>query len=1180
MAGMRTMWRKSILQGTALVLVTGMLASAQQPEPDYTVTTGAASGEGSLAAAIAAANAATGSTPYVIAINAGLTIQPGAQLFISLSAENTGGLIIQGNNATVDMSQANGGVGDRAFFVAGGNVTFSAMTIANGKAVGGNGVGGGGGGAGLGGGIFVANLASQHVDGYTQAANVTLAGVSFQNNAAVGGNGIASNYTSGGGGGMGGNGGALNFGDDGTIGGGGGGGFGFGADGGSNSAGAPGAFPGGAPGGASMAPSDESPNPGGANGGGGGGAYGYAFGPTGTGQTSGGGGGVGGQSVNTGIYSTNRADGGFGGGGAGTGVNNYGGYGGYGGGGGSAAEGMEDAQASFGGNGGFGGGGGMGLKGTSTTAGTPGKGGFGAGTGYLLDLDGAIPSQPLSFEVSGGGGLGAGGGVFVMEGATLTVTDGSYTQNSTTEGQGYVNGSNYGNDIFLGGNVTYTVSGTNNVSVNLGGAGNTNDPNVSGASADQLAQASGGITKQGTGTLTLTGESYYSGATVVNTGTLAMAAGSKTMGSSSVVVGQNAGDNAVLTFGAGASFSGTGQVILGQNDGATGTIVIAETPGTISFSTITSGAGTGSIQLTPDEGETITYSAPVSGNVNTYQNGPGTTVLMPYAGSGYATALYVQQGTLQVGTQGAIDYWNQLTVQGGTLDLNGYNLSMNGITLSSGTIMSSPYEIYPLLELNSLSTVSGNVNVSLSCGDTFQLTQDGDGTTVLNANNTVQGSYINVLQGELQVAAQNTDMLGQLNGAAQIQIEGTGVFNIEGGQFYRQSGSVSGAQTIIVGVNPGDDAVMEVYGDLLQSGALVLGRNAGSVGTVIVGASAQHFEVSTIAAWGGSGQLIFADALAGTTTYDTQVVDAEITGDLSLTINTTATVVLKGDVTNTYSAGTFIQAGTLQLFYYIGLQPTLLPTDGLLQVEGGTLDLNGNTNVVTGDFVLLSGSVINSQSGASAALSATSMTVEAGSIEVDLAGTSGLVKNGDGTVTLEADTGNTFTGATTINEGTLETTGSAAALGGTSGIQINSTGTLLIGQSDGINDAATLDLNGGSLAMNLAGLADTLGGLTISDDSVLDFNGFAADLTFASLDIAGALAIYNYDAATDFITILSGYATGSLSQISFYSDEGETFLGTAKLDGTSLLVVPEPSGLWLVIMAAGAVLGATRRRRA
>jgi hypothetical protein len=108
-------------------------------------------------------------------------------------------------------------------------------------------------------------------------------------------------------------------------------------------------------------------------------------------------------------------------------------------------------------------------------------------------------------------------------------------------------------------------------------------------------------------------------------------------------------------------------------------------------------------------------------------------------------------------------------------------------------------------------------------------------------------------------------------------------------------------------------------------------------------------------------------------------------------------------------------------------------------------------------------------------------------------------------------------------------------------------------------------------------LQDALGTWKVSDAAILDFNNFAAHLSFDSLHLTGTLAIYNYDASVDFITLFSGTVNGDFSQISFYSDEGDTFLGTARMDGLYLEVVPEPATAMLVGM--GISLLFLRRRR-
>ena len=95
-----------------------------------------------------------------------------------LTIQGPGPLTISGGNAT------------RIFFIGGGNVAISGVTLANGLAKGGDG-GTGGGGAGMGGAIFL------------NAGFLTLSNVVFSGNRAQGGNGGAA--SGGGGGGFGGN---------------------------------------------------------------------------------------------------------------------------------------------------------------------------------------------------------------------------------------------------------------------------------------------------------------------------------------------------------------------------------------------------------------------------------------------------------------------------------------------------------------------------------------------------------------------------------------------------------------------------------------------------------------------------------------------------------------------------------------------------------------------------------------------------------------------------------------------------------------------------------------------------------------------------------------------------------------------------------------------------------------
>ena len=635
-----------------------------------------------------------------------------SQMFVGLSGSNTQGLnlVINGNGATIDMSQANGGAADRAFFIASGNVTISNLTIANGQAVGGAGGPGAGGGAGLGGGLFVAT--STAIPGITNAAtNVTLNNVWFTNNAATGGAGAAAHNSYdnsmpwSGGGGMGGNGGAGYTGDLLYTSGGGGGGLAFATAGGDGS-------PDGNPG--ANGPSAFLTSLGGGTGGWGG-ASGGSYGGGGGGgddgafeRGGGGGGGVGGG----------NADGGSGG---------NGGFGGGGGSGGSP------------GSGGFGGGGGS-AEGKTHAGVAPG--GFAAGQSYSGEP--SAGGQQVFPTGLGGGGAGLGGAIFVMNGASLTVSGGGFTGNSVTGGAGATffgasaaSGSGYGTDLFLGGTVAFNVaSGSTMVVTNLGGAGNTADPNVAGKTSDP--NANGGLTLGGGGTLAISGTSnFYTGATTVNSGTLLLSAGATEQGTSVVTVGQNSGDNAALVLG-GSSFLTLGgwnfttpsastdqPVMIAASAGSKGTVVIGTGPGSngafIAARTFTGGSGTASVMFTQqyaaEAGTNPVYPfyTSLTGSLGVVQAGLGTTLLQPsYGPNTFTGPVTVTSGTLATsGTAAALAGTTLLNVlPGAALSLgqteglnNDAQLVLSGGVLQTGTSLT---ETLGLLAVTGTSTSAIN----------------------------------------------------------------------------------------------------------------------------------------------------------------------------------------------------------------------------------------------------------------------------------------------------------------------------------------------------------------------------------------------------------------------------------------------------------------------------------------
>jgi hypothetical protein len=336
----------------------------------------------------------------------------------------SGAVSIQGLTGNSGITISGGGT-QRIFGVfAGANLTLQFLTLSGGMAVGGHGgksiQGGGGGGGGLGGAIFN--------NGAVTILNSTLSGNTAHGGSGGSGGPVGGGTGGGGGGAAGGTGGY----DPGFNYGGGGGGV---AGAGGNSFGAGGGL-GGANEAGVMA---SSAGNGTLGGGGGGGSTGVRAGGSGAGLSSAGfGGGGGGGGKTAGVAGPGGAAG-FDGGGGGGSSNNFVGYAG--------------GVAGFGGGGGGGGGAGGGGAG--------GAPGFGAGMG-------GNGSSTVTVGGGGGGGAGLGGAIFNNQGASLTITNSTFSGNTaqgSSGGSGSLGATNggagdgYGGAVFnRDGTVTITNS--------------------------------------------------------------------------------------------------------------------------------------------------------------------------------------------------------------------------------------------------------------------------------------------------------------------------------------------------------------------------------------------------------------------------------------------------------------------------------------------------------------------------------------------------------------------------------------------------------------------------------------------------------------------------------------------------------------------------------------------------
>jgi hypothetical protein len=159
----------------------------------------------------------------------------------------------------------------------------------------------------------------------------------------------------------------------------------------------------------------------------------------------------------------------------------------------------------------------------------------------------------------------------------------------------------------------------------------------------------------------------------------------------------------------------------------------------------------------------------------------------------------------------------------------------------------------------------------------------------------------------------------------------------------------------------------------------------------------------------------------------------------------------------------------------------------------------------------------------------------------------------------------------------------------------------LVKAENSVNDNAVINLNGGRMAVS-GTFNETVGALTLSANSTIDFAGFSGVLRFSGVGSwapSANLAIWNWSGTTYWGTQVNNYQnpsnlvfttvnstlTSNLANISFYSDNGNSFVGSGfevsgfAGGGSEIIAVPETETyLYAVALLAGVVIQYLRRR--
>lgn len=402
-------------------------------------------------------------------------------------------------------------------------------------------------------------------------------------------------------------------------------------------------------------------------------------------------------------------------------------------------------------------------------------------SGNLLTIGaGGVDLNNRAFTINGSGnttisGIESGAGAFTKAGTgTLTLSGantftGQFTVQAGTLAIGTINNAsaagvlgNSANAVILGstGGVTgtlrhtgVTASSTKRFTMATGGVGKFDvDSSGTNLTLSGVIDGSGDMVKVGAGTLTLSGTNTFTGQLSVQAGTLAIG------------TINNASANGVLGNSANS-------VVLGNTGGVTGTLQYtgATASSTKKFTMAT--GGTGVFQVTT-AGTTLTLSGIIDGSGDLTKTGAGTLTLSGV--NTYSGMTTISNGTLKLGNASSIPSGSgkgDVVINGGastagTLDLAGLNVSINGLSGTTGavlgTVINSTAATSRTLTLgnnNATSTFAGTIKDNNGSGGTMSLAKVGSGTQTLTGTNTYTGTTT-VTGGTLQVGSSGTGSTG------------------------------------------------------------------------------------------------------------------------------------------------------------------------------------------------------------------------------------------------------------------------------------------------------------------------------------------------------------------------------------------------------------------------------------
>ena len=792
--------------------------------------------------------------------------------------------------------------------------------------------------------------------------------------------------------------------------------------------------------------------------------------------------------------------------------------------------------------------------------------------------------------ISATGGLGSGFTLgstpagfynFSLAGSTATAETLTITGNSTPVGPTYWTGLGSAAQSDSSVNNWGDGSSFNTSNWSTTSDGMTDPQQVPGAVSDVIFTAANATPNSG-GTLTTTLDANYQ----LHSLTFNVPVISPTQ-ITSTVINTNGNSLTLLANGltlastsnSSATISGTGSVVMNgsqnwANNSNSQSLTVSSGISALSGATALTLNGTGSGGVTL--GGTI---ADGGGTVRLVFNQSGVTQLN--GNNTFTGGVTINGGTVRVGNSGAFNSTSPNAVAFGSGSTG--TLSLNNISVAVGDLTTNATVGSPIIQNGSGTAGVATLTVDTTTADTFAgvlqdggtgqfgLTMSGTGDLTLSGTNTFTGP-LSVQAGTLTVGTVNnagaSGPLGQSASAVSLgntggvtgTLEYTGAtssstqpFSLASGGFgafqidsastnLTLSGLISGSGGLtktglgtltLADANSYSGATTITGGTLGVSADNNLGADPGSAtpGNLIInGTSAGPAALQSngsftlnanrgvaLGATSGSAGIGMIDVATGDALTVAGIIANNGSGTGNLVVNgvsgNTGTLILMG--TNTYTGTTTIDAGTLSINSNASLGATA--TGATLYINNGaTLQSTGTFSLGTANRAI----VLGSGGGRIDVATTNNLTVPG-----VISGTGGLTMVDAGTVTLTGI--NTYTGATTINAGTLQLNtgnGGPGELSGTPTITVNNGATLALNAADVLGYTTgfeALVINSGGIVTNITTASrvtiqntitmtgGTLTGTGTGDGSgVYSFNNGAAGIT-ATSDASGNAALIN-----------------------------------------------------------------------